>query len=221
MYFVGHFPVGGPAGFVGSKRAAASGRNASGNEKEGAAPWISPGFRTKRSVWTIPVASEKESHFAVFPEKLIMPCILAGTSKRGCCPNCGAPLRRIVERTRKPTRPGNDSKVMDVYKRRKINQPGGPGVSAKTTLGSIVGNRDPERHVTSIKMVGWEPTCRCYNEGSAVPCTVLDPFAGSGTTLAAAVKKGRRAIGIGMNAEYVEILERKMRRAVSSQGFAL
>lgn len=35
-------------------------------------------MRNKRDVWNVPVASgEKEAHFAVFPEKLIEPCIIA------------------------------------------------------------------------------------------------------------------------------------------------
>jgi DNA modification methylase len=33
----------------------------------------------KRSVWTIPTHSFSEAHFATFPEKLIEPCILAGS----------------------------------------------------------------------------------------------------------------------------------------------
>ena len=38
-------------------------------------PWIN-----KRSVWTIPPQPVKESHFATFPEKLVEPCILAGSA---------------------------------------------------------------------------------------------------------------------------------------------
>jgi DNA modification methylase len=37
--------------------------------------------RNKRSVWTIPTRSYKEAHFAVFPDELIKPCILAGSAK--------------------------------------------------------------------------------------------------------------------------------------------
>ena len=37
------------------------------------------GMRNKRSVWTIPTARFKQAHFATFPEKLIDPCILAGS----------------------------------------------------------------------------------------------------------------------------------------------
>lgn len=40
-------------------------------------PWEGE-MRNKRSVWTLPTAKMKESHFATFPEKLIEPCILAG-----------------------------------------------------------------------------------------------------------------------------------------------
>ncbi|HUT60359.1 MAG TPA: DNA methyltransferase, partial [Phycisphaerae bacterium] len=37
-----------------------------------------------------------EAHFATFPEKLVEPLILAGTSEKGCCPECGAPWVRVV-----------------------------------------------------------------------------------------------------------------------------
>ena len=35
--------------------------------------------RNKRSVWTINTQPTKEAHFATFPEKLVEPCILAGS----------------------------------------------------------------------------------------------------------------------------------------------
>lgn len=37
------------------------------------------GMRNKRSVWTIPTRPYKGAHFAVYPQKLIEPCILAGS----------------------------------------------------------------------------------------------------------------------------------------------
>jgi site-specific DNA-methyltransferase (adenine-specific) len=43
---------------------------------------------------------------------------------------------------------------------------------------------------------------------------VLDPFAGSGTTLKAAKELGRRFVGIEINAEYVEICQRRIAQEV-------
>lgn len=39
--------------------------------------------RNKRSVWTIPTSNFKSAHFATFPEKLVEPCVLAGSPKGG------------------------------------------------------------------------------------------------------------------------------------------
>jgi DNA modification methylase len=43
-----------------------------------------------------------------------------------------------------------------------------------------------------------------------VPCLVLDPFAGAGTTLMVALRLGRRALGIELNGEYVAMAERRI-----------
>jgi DNA modification methylase len=63
--------------------------------------------RNRRSVWTVATRPFKGAHFATFPPKLIEPCILAGTSEAGCCPECGTPWERVVERTntRRPSLP--------------------------------------------------------------------------------------------------------------------
>lgn len=41
------------------------------------------GLRNKRSVWTVATQGYKEAHFATFPEKLIEPCVLAGSRYGG------------------------------------------------------------------------------------------------------------------------------------------
>mgnify|MGYP002789560897 CR=1 FL=1 len=39
--------------------------------------------RNKRTVWSVPLGKFREAHFAVFPEKLIEPCVLAGSPRGG------------------------------------------------------------------------------------------------------------------------------------------
>lgn len=158
------------------------------------------GSRNKRSVWSVPVGNLKEAHFACFPPRLITPCILAGTSKHGVCGDCGAQYIRVVERERIATRPGIDTKV--------------------TGDNKVDGNRDPERHVTRTKTLGWKKGCDCETD-KIVPATVLDPCLGSGTTAAVAIRKGRRAIGIELNAEYIEIAKRRIKKAQAKVGFGV
>jgi DNA modification methylase len=57
-------------------------------------------FKNKRSVWTVSTAAFKEAHFAVFPEKLIVPCILAGCPENGIVldPFMGSGTTAVVAR---------------------------------------------------------------------------------------------------------------------------
>ena len=45
--------------------------------------WASDGKKNKRSVWTVNTKGCKGAHFAVYPKKLILPCILAGCPEGG------------------------------------------------------------------------------------------------------------------------------------------
>lgn len=58
----------------------------------------------------------------------------------------------------------------------------------------------------------WEPGCSCSGNDGSGKAVVLDPFAGSGTTLAAAVELGRRGIGIELNPAYVELAARRLEK---------
>ena len=51
----------------------------------------------KRTVWSIATQGFPGAHFATYPEKLVEPCILAGTSEHGVCGECLAPWERVVE----------------------------------------------------------------------------------------------------------------------------
>lgn len=85
-------------------------------------------YRNKRSVWTVANNPYKGAHFATFPEKLVEPCVLAGSRKNG---------------------------------------------------------------------------------------TVLDPFAGSGTTGVVALKSNRKFIGVEINAKYARMATNRIRRELA------
>lgn len=146
---------------------------------------ILPGGRNKRTVWTVPSAPYSEAHFATYPPDLIKPCILAGTSARGCCPKCGAGWERVVENS-----------PMEIDRSNRTHEMGRTRSSGTMTKPS------------ESKTTGWRPTCSC-GETQTVPCTVLDPFAGSGTTGQVALELGRRAILIELNPDYVKLIEHR------------
>lgn len=133
--------------------------------------------------------SYKGAHFACFPPDLVRPMIQASTSVGGCCSECGAPQRRVVEKERVPTRPAVDTKV----------------------TGDVMtdGNRDPQRHVTETKTVGWNFDCDCI-PATSVPCTVLDPFAGSGTTGQVCQELELNCILIDLNPDYLKLQKERV-----------
>jgi len=73
--------------------------------------------------------------------------------------------------------------------------------------------RTGEREVQASDRKGllrWEPTCTCEGNDGSGKCLVLDPFAGSGTTLAVAERLQRDAIGFELNPEYVKLIEKRL-----------
>jgi DNA modification methylase len=148
------------------------------------AAWHNPAGRNRRSVWTIATKPYPGAHFAVFPPELVEPCVKAGTSERGVCPECGAPWRRVVER------------VASEPQRENYH---GQGIVPRHRGGvERVGGYYPETPATT----GWQPSCA--HDAEPVPSVVLDPFAGSGTVGMVAQRLSRRAILVDLNPDYLE-----------------
>lgn len=156
-----------------------------------------PSGRNRRSVWTVPTAPFKEAHFATFPPELIRPCIRAGTSAKGCCPQCGAPWRRVVEKAGGTTGKSWHSHTRDAIAGMSQYDP-------KCQKGGVGKAKDDNGNTYTVETIGWRPTCTC-DAGDPVPCIVLDPFGGSGTTGYVAAQEGRNYILIELNPEYAEM----------------
>lgn len=168
---------------VRSGKGAAFGRGAGWRDD----PNTTPTTRNKRSVWEVPTQPYSEAHFAVFPEALIEPCILAGTSEHGACATCGAPWERILDKT--PMVINRSERMHDKGQTRSSGSVVFPGTSFTT---------------------GWKATCDCVSEKPVVPCVVLDPFCGSGTTGVVALRFHRDFIGIELNPEFAEMADRRV-----------
>ena len=157
-----------------------------------------PAGRNKRTVWEIATQPCKEAHFATMPEKLVEPCILAGTSAKGACPECGAPWTRVVEKE-KVKQCGVTPKQQG-YRDQGI-------ASSKSTIGRTKAWDKNEGQTTTV---GWRPTCD--HGADPVPCVVLDPFLGAGTVATVAKRHNRRAVGCDLNAEYLDMAIRRIQR---------
>ncbi len=81
--------------------------------------------RNKRTVWSVPLSKFRDAHFAVFPEKLIEPCILAGCPVDGLVldPFMGSGTTGIVAMKNARRFLGIDinKKYCNMAKRRLIN----------------------------------------------------------------------------------------------------
>lgn len=150
--------------------------------------------RNKRSVWTIATEPFPGAHFATFPKAIVEPCIRAGTSERGCCPQCGAPWRRVsvTEHASSPGQPAPGARQVGVKHE-----------GAKRGPLAARNRRYASRYEVISRTVGWERACDHTQD--PVPCIVLDLFCGSGTTGLVALRLGRRFVGIDLNPEYVRM----------------
>ena len=180
---------------------AAKGSNARSGLKDvnGRPPeyWNYTGKRNARNVWSIATQPFPDAHFATFAPELAERCIKAGTSEGGCCPACGAPLERQTER--------------------HIEMASGSGKSGRKPIGKGAGGEQTESGSYDIRLgpvvrsvtMGWQQGCTC-SPSPPVPCTVLDPFGGAGTTGLVADRLKRDAVLIEVNPEYAAMAGRRL-----------
>jgi hypothetical protein len=160
---------------------------------EGMATIPADGLRNQRNVWTLGPEPYSEAHVATFPTEIPRRAILAGTSARGCCPKCYAPWERLVE-----------TKPMQIARSGRADATG----CRTNPSGTMVAPAES-------KTIGWESSCKCQDASEfaiaqkPIPCTVLDPFGGSGTTGAVAIELGRRAILCELNDAYLPLIDQR------------
>ncbi len=193
--------------------------------------------RNVRTVWAINPQPFPGAHFATFPEDLVKPCVLVGTSARGACPECGAPWERVIVTTYRndTTRSGRPAEGNHVK--------GGEAQGVRTFAS---GTRTRRIDTTT----GWRPRCACYDGRyraefrqarrarkrvqraawgdwwrrarvrpgrtiwPTVPCVVADPFVGAGTVFFVAKELGRHAVGAELNPAYCRLTIERLRQEV-------
>ncbi len=153
-------------------RKLAADRDAKANADYDKALAIMPTMRNKRSVWTITTEGYKGAHFATFPTALVEPCIAAGTSERGCCPDCGAPFRRLGPKNYAERLRDQDTKYPPGTNVARLHQDPGTKYSEedspdRSSAGRLGEKRDQaraegEEYARATAPAQWAATCKHY-----------------------------------------------------------
>ena len=152
-------------------------------------------LKNKRDVWSLSGGSFSGEHFATFPKDLVEPPILASTSEKGQCAECGTPIKRIVEK--------GDVAYEDAGDRKRADAPGSEISKGHNSVFQ-------EGVIFDEQTAGWERQCDCDTDETE-PQIVLDPFQGSGTTGIVAMKHGRRFVGIDLSEKFINIAKERIR----------
>ena len=173
-------------------------------------------------VWEMATAPFPGAHFATFPPELVQRCLLAGTSQKGYCADCGAPWVREVSSSYDQ----DGSRSAD----EKYN-----GIDAGLATHPGVG-----RAQKSTQTIGWSPSCQCHGHfeefnlpddwigprtgkrwvpdgktPAPIPARVLDPFGGAGTVGLVADSMGLDWTLIELNPEYAAMAEARIKSRVA------
>lgn len=159
------------------------------------------------SVWPMATAPFTGAHFATFPPELVERCLGAGPCKKGSCPHCGVPWRRIIVEGA-PNREWQDACGADAsggYSGQAVKdyEAGGAQDASAVKARILAGMRE---RIT----IGWEPACKC-SQHEPVPARILDPFGGAGTVGLVADRMGLDATLIELNPVSVKISEDRLR----------
>lgn len=154
--------------------------------------------RNLRSVLLIPTTGYKGAHFAVYNPKLIEPLIKSATSEKGCCPKCGAPYARVIDKGEVPHDGSTECKNPDEQ-----------GSTRRLALMRQAARERGEEYSNKSSTVGWLPTCECGTQETE-PCRVLDPFSGAGTTALVCERLGLDSISIDTSTEYISLAEARI-----------
>jgi hypothetical protein len=141
--------------------------------------------------WKLSPGGYPGSHYAVWPPELCVKPIKAMSPERVCV-ECGEPSRRITETSYVRSNGGTTGK------RRDLREPDG-----RTTGASIQGKPTMNRVDSTVGF-----TDCGHNAWRAG--LVLDPFAGSGTTLSVATGHGRDAIGIDLDERNADLARERI-----------
>jgi hypothetical protein len=141
--------------------------------------------------WVIGTAPYRGSHYATWPPEL---CRIPVESMcpRDVCRTCGEPRRRIVASTRVRTADGTP------------DPPRVPPTRADAGGTTAIGVRHAV--TTTHETLGWSDC----GHGDYRPGAVLDPFAGTGTTLLVATGRGRNAVGFDLDERNVELARERI-----------
>lgn len=150
------------------------------------------------NVWRCQMGQIKAKHYAAYPESLVERAV-AMTCPLVICTQCNHLQERIIEMVEYDEGRGS-KRVFGKY-----NNPDSSEVTGRQDSGREYVPRKP---VT----VGWSK-CKCQ-QPTFEPGIVLDPFCGSGTTGAVALKMGRRFIGIDLYPEFVELSKKRCQDAI-------
>jgi DNA modification methylase len=179
-------------GYVRPERLSYGGRSAPRGQRSG---WVGGGGRNRRSVWHVATQCFRGAHFATFPEGLVEPCILAGSSPAACF-SCGAPWRPVISSRRLiagEKAPSGQSNPEEELRK-------GRGHSRSWAQSGKVLNRR--------ETVAWEPTCDHDDPGAR--CTVLDPFSGAATTGIVAARLGRDYLGVELSPAFAQLARQRL-----------